>query len=100
MRKTAVLAVLVLGLSSVAAAPQPDSVAPQAVPHSIAMFLDELSNDGRREVTFKASAVGMRFFFEEPAGVTVYRFKNGRYVREAFVHNANLTSAMTLYASR
>ena len=29
--------------------------------------------------------MGVRFFFEEPGGVTVYRFDNGKYIKEEFL---------------
>src|SRR5687768_4684389 len=80
MRKLAVL-VVVGALSISAAPPKPSaSVAPDALPHQIAMFLGSMCNEGGREVRFKARAHGLRFFFEEQTGVTVYRFEKGRYV--------------------
>jgi hypothetical protein len=100
MRKVAVL--VALAALSVSAAPskRPPSIAPDAVPHSIALFLGSLSHDGGRQVTFKATAVGMRFFFEEPTGVTVYRFDNGRYIKEEFLRGSNLTKAVKRYAQK
>jgi hypothetical protein len=80
MRKVVGLA-LVVALSLSAATPKkksPASIAPDAVPHQIALFLGTLCNEGGRQVTFKARAHGVRFFFEEPMGVTVYRFEKGR----------------------
>src|SRR5690242_2114819 len=58
MRNVAVL-VLVAALSASAAPPgkkAPASVAPDTVPHDIAMFLGSLCNGGGRQVTFKARA--------------------------------------------
>ena len=101
MRKLAVLA-LVAALSAPAApAKKPvQRVAPEALPPSIALFLGSLCNGGSRPVTFKARAFGTRFFFEEPSGVTVYRFVDGEYVKEAFLSGSKLGSAMKRYASR
>ena len=101
MRKLAVLVVLV-GALSVTAAPakkaaKPASIAPGVVAHPIALFLNDLSREGKRQVTFRATAVGTRFFFEETSGVTVYRFVNGEYVKERFLPGARLASAMKRY---
>jgi hypothetical protein len=100
MRNFAVLAVLVAAVSGSAAPPKKAAIAPPAVAHSIALFLNDLSNDGKRQVTFRANAMGTRFFFEESSGVTVYRFANGQYVRETFLAGAKLSGAMKRYASR
>ncbi|HYI13053.1 MAG TPA: hypothetical protein VEK57_28665 [Thermoanaerobaculia bacterium] len=72
-------------------------VSPDQIPHNIALFLRTLSNDGRRTVTFKATAVGTRFFFEENGSVTVYRFENGVYVRERFAKGVKLATAVKRY---
>lgn len=102
MRRFAVsFLMLILALSLVAATPKrqtPARIAPDALPHEIAQFLRGLSRDGGRQVTFKATAVSTRFFFEEPGGVTVYRFTNGRYVREEFLGGSTLAKAMKKYA--
>ena len=102
MRRFAVLA-LVAALS-LSAAPKkksaPPPVAPEALPHSIAMFLGSLCNGGARPVTFKARALGVRFFFEEPGGVTVYRFADGQYVKEEFLRGSTLDRAVKKYAAR
>ena len=99
MRTTAVL--LLLMTLTVAAATSkkksPAIIAPDEVPHSIAQFMRGLSRDGARSVTFKATSTGQRFFFEEAAGVTVYRYKDGRYVKEAFLLNVKLDSARKRY---
>ena len=79
--------------------PPPAPAAPEAVPHSIALFLASLSNDGARTVTFKATALGKRFFLEEPTGVTVYRWENGGYVREEFLRASTLPKALKRYKS-
>jgi hypothetical protein len=100
VRKSLVLLLLLCAIA-VPAAPakkKPATLAPEAVPHSIALFLGSMSNDGRQSVTFKATAVGTRFFFEEPAGVTVYRFENGRYIREEFLRDMTLEKAIRRYA--
>jgi hypothetical protein len=95
--KVAVPALLLLLF--VAATPtKPAAVAPPAIPHPIALFLSDLSRQGKRQVTFKASAVGTHFFFEEQSGVTVYRFVNGQYVKESFLAGAKLPVAMKRFA--
>jgi len=100
MHKFAVLA-LVAALTVTAAPPQPAApVAPEALPHSIALFLGSLCNEGARPVTFKARAHGVRFFFEEPSGVTVYRFAKGRYVKEEFLGGFTLERAVKKYAAK
>lgn len=92
----ALIALLLLG-----AAPKkkvtPPQAAPDVVPHSIAMFLGSLSKDGARQVSFKATAVGTRFFFEEPTGVTIYRFDKGHYVKQEFVKGTSLAKAVKRY---
>lgn len=72
----------------------PITAAPETLPHSTALFLCTLSRNGARTVTFKATAVGTRFFFEENGGVTVYRYVNGTYVREEHVKGADLARAV------
>ena len=101
--RNAVVLLLVAALT-VSAAPAkkktPVPVAPDAVPHSIALFLGSLCNDGVRPVTFKARALGVRFFFEEPAGVTVYRFQKDRYVKEELLRGYTLDRAIRRYAKK
>lgn len=97
------MAVLALILAlSIAAAPKkaPTPIAPNAIPHPVALFLGTLSKEGARQVTFKASAVGMYFFFEEPTGVTVYRFDHGQYVKAEFLRTTTLAKAMKKYEKR
>ena len=109
MRKVVVLAALVLALATFSATPAkktskkkaaPTPVAPAILPHANALFLTHLSNDGKRQVTFRANALGTRFFFEEPTGVTVYRFESGQYVKETFLAGAKLDPTVKKYASR
>ena len=93
--------VIALLLFAVAASAAPaKSVAPSTVPHPVAMFLSSLSSSGRQKVTFKAAASGTRFFFEEPAGVTVYVFDGNGYRKETFLKSATLSSAMKRYGSK
>ena len=102
MRRSVVLLLFVLTISMPAATPKrstPSSAAPSALPHPIAQVLRSMSNDGRRTVTFKATAVGTRFFFEEPAGVTVYRFEKGEYVKDQFIRGTTLPKAVKRFAS-
>ena len=92
---------LMLVLSLVAATPKrqtPARIAPDVLPHEIGQFLRHMSRDGSRQVTFKATAVGTRFFFEETGGVTVYRFDQGKYVRESFLPGSTLAKALKKYA--
>ena len=102
MRRIAVL-LLLLTLTLSAAPPKkkstsPAPVAPPDVPHAMAQFLRTLSKDGKRSVTFKATAVGTRFFFEEPQGVTVYRYTDGNYVKETFVKGGKLPTVVKRFA--
>lgn len=101
MRRFAVsLLPLTLALSLVAATPKrptPARIAPEVLHHDIAQFLRGLSRDGSRQVTFKATAIGTLFFFEETGGVTVYRFHNGQYVRKEFLGGSTLAKAVKKY---
>ena len=96
--------VIVLALTLVAATPKKKAptlpAAPDVVPHSVALFLGSLSRDGARQVTFRATAIGTRFFVEEPTGVTVYRFDNGQYVKEEFVRGTTLAKVTKKYAGK
>jgi hypothetical protein len=84
--------------STLYAAVAPTRVAPEVVAHPNAMFLATLSGDGRQAITFKAAAMGTHFFFEEPAGVTVYEFDGRNYRRERFMKGATLTKALKQFA--
>ncbi len=78
--------------------PTPKAIAPDSMAHSIAMFLTHLSQSGKDRVTFKASAEGKRFFYEETAGVTVYTFDGlESYRKEAFLPKTTLEQAMKKY---
>ena len=102
MRRLVTISAIFLALTMTAASPKkkaaPAPAAPDVVPHSIALFLGSLSKDGARQVTFRANAVGTRFFLEEPTGVTVYRFEKGRYVKQDFVRGITLATAVKRYA--
>lgn len=103
MRRVAVLllfAALSLSAATSAKKKPPVSIAPDDVPHTIAQFLRSMSRDGGRQVVFKATASGTRFFFEEASGVTVYRFENGVYIKEEFLRGSNLAKAVKRYARR
>ena len=109
MRKLVVLMLfLALGVSGATKkppAPPPakkpvSTICPESIPHPIAMFLGTLSKEGARQVTFKAAAIGTRFFFEEPKGVGVYRFENGNYIREEFFRGTTLPKVMKRYAKK
>jgi hypothetical protein len=104
-RPLAGLIVLLLAVSLSGAAPKkkstpPAPAAPDVVPHSIALFLGSLSKDGARAVTFKATAIGTRFFIEEPTGVTIYRYDKGHYVKQEFVRGMTLAAAMKKFGGR
>jgi len=100
MRKIAVLVVVAaLSIGAKPSRPSP-SVAPDALPHSIALFLGSLCDEGGRQVTFKARAHGVRFFFEEPTGVTVYKFDKGKYMKEEFLRGFTLERAIKRYAQK
>lgn len=107
MRQLAIL-LLALTLSAYAAAPRkakaktslPPPAAPAEIAHPMALFLKELSNGGTRQVTFRATASGTRFFFEEKAGVTVYRFNGSTYVKEEFLRGSTLARAVKRHAGR
>ena len=75
----------------------PKMTAPETIPHSAAMFLASLSNDGKQKVTFRAQAVGTHYFFEEPGGVSVYAYDGAQYRRETFLKNATLAAAIKKY---
>lgn len=95
LQRLGVLASLLLLL---AAAPPPKPVAPATLSHPIAMFLTDISSEGKKLVTFKAAAIGKYFFFAETAGVTVYTFDgNSGYRKEAFLKGYTLTRAMKKY---
>lgn len=79
------------------APPAATHISPDRIPHNIALFLRTLSSDGARPVTFKATAVGTRFFFEENGSVTVYRYQNGVYVREQVAKGLKLAAAVKKY---
>jgi hypothetical protein len=111
MRKLLPL-LLVLTLSAFAASPKkttkakaktpppPAAIAPAELAHPMALLLKDLSQGGTRQVTFRATAVGTRFFFEEKAGVTVYRFNGSKYLKEAFLNGSTLAKAVKQYEGR
>lgn len=78
----------------------PKLVAPDTVAHANAMFLTSLCEKGSRRVTFKAAAVGTRFFLEESSGVTVYVYNGIDYRRETFLKQSTLEKAMKAYAKK
>ena len=75
-------------------------VTPEQVRRSVRNFLANLSSAGKKKVTFKAAAAGTHFFFEEPAGVTVYVFDGDGYRFESFIKSATLASAMKRYGAK
>lgn len=103
-RLLALLGVLAIALATSAAPakkktpPPPVTVAPVDIPHSTALFLVSLSKG--KQVTFKATAVATRFFFEEPSGVTVYRFIKGDYQKEEFLKGYTLARALKRYDAK
>jgi hypothetical protein len=64
----------------------------------MAMFLGGLSKDGKQKVTFRATALGTHFFFEEPDGVTVYVYdETVGYRKETFLRGSTLAKALKKY---
>jgi hypothetical protein len=98
MRSLAAIALLAFSITMFAAS---KPLAPDAIAHSNALFLSSLSNDGRRQVTYRAAASGTRFFIEERTGVTVYWFdeNGGMYRRQTFLKGYSLAKAMKKYAA-
>lgn len=92
------LSITLLAAVAASAAPPPKSIAPATVPHPMAMYLSELSKEGKQQVTFRAAAMGTHFFLEEPSGVTVYVYdETVGYRKDAFLKGSNLTKAMKKY---
>jgi hypothetical protein len=83
-----------------ATAVMPATAAPEMVPHSTALFLAAMSNDGKEKVTFRARAVGIHYFFEEPGGVSVYTYDGAEYRRETFMKGAKLAAAIRKYEGK
>jgi hypothetical protein len=97
LRRAAAL-LLIAGAITASAATPPKTIAPAMIPHPIALFLGDLSHDGKTKVTFRAAALGTHFFFEEPLGVTIYIYVDGTgYQKQSFVKGATLASAMKKY---
>ncbi len=89
-------ALLITSIAS--AATPPKTIAPATIAHPMAMFLGELSHDGKQQVTFRASALGTHFFLEEPAGVTVYVYdETVGYRKETFLKGSTLAKALKKY---
>src|SRR4051812_21063419 len=96
------LAVICVFVGAAPVPPKPvatvKTVAPTTLPHPVAMFLSNLCSSGKQKITFKAAAIGTRFFFEEDSGVTVYGFDgNSGYRKEAFLKGYTMTRAMKKY---
>ena len=91
--KRIVLAVALTVFSLAASKP----LAPESVPHPIAMFLAGLSNAGKKQITYRAAATGNHFFYEEAAGVTVYVYDGVGYKKQAFLKGLKLDAAMKRY---
>lgn len=97
LRRAALLLCILMLLVSATPAP-PRLTAPATLTHPIAMFLAGLSNEGKKEITFKAAALGTKFFFEEAAGVTVYDFIGADgYRKETFLKGYTLKRALKKY---
>ena len=97
--RTKLIAITLLLVSAIAlAAPKP--VAPETLAHTSALFLAGLANDGKRTVTYRATARNTRFFLEEPAGVTVYVYDGNEYRKEAFLRGVKLERAVKKYARK
>ena len=83
--------------ASKAAKPAVKPAAPDEIAHPIAIFLRTLSDDGKQRVQFRAAAHDKHFFFEEIAGVTVYRFDGVGYRKVELLRGATLATAMKKY---
>ena len=95
-RMTALL--LFLTTASAFAAPKPPP-APDAIPHSVAMFMAALAGDGKTKVTYTATARGTHFFFEQSGGVTVYTFDGDGYKKSELLKGYTLAKALKKYDS-
>ena len=99
MRQKLIAITLLLVSAAAVAAPKP--VAPETLAHSSALFLAGLANDGKRTVTYRATARNTRFFLEEPAGVTVYVYDgSSEYRKETFLRGVKLEKAVKKYAGK
>lgn len=98
LQRFATAVLLVAAVSASAATPK--AVAPSTMPHPVAMFLTTLSSAGKQQVVYRAAAAGTHFFFEEPAGVTVYVYDGAGYKKEAFLKSAKLKTAMARYGAK
>lgn len=95
--RTKLIAITLLLVSAIAlAAPKP--VAPETLAHASALFLAGLANDGKRTVTYRATARNTHFFLEEPAGVTVYTYVESEYRKETFLRGVKLERAVKKYS--
>jgi len=95
-RIVAVVSLVVL-CSAASPPPKPKTIAPELFPHTVAMFLSNLSADGKQRVAFKAIAFGTYFFFEEPTGVSVYQFDGAGYRRQSFLKGKTLAQVLAKY---
>lgn len=98
--RSLVFALLFAATASAATPPKKPAnvIAPDTIPHPMAMYLGGLSKDGSVRVTFRASALGKHFFLEEPAGVTVYIYdETVGYRKETFLKGSTLAKAMKRY---
>jgi len=92
------LSITLFAAVTAVAAPPPKNLAPATIPHPMAMYLSELSKEGRQQVTFRAAAIGTHFFLEEPNGVTVYVYdETVGYRKDAFLKGFTLAKAMKKY---
>jgi len=98
MHQKLIAITLLIVSTTLIAAPKP--VAPDTLPHSSALFLAGLANDGKRTVTYRAMARNTHFFLEEPAGVTVYVYDGNGYKKEAFLRGVKLERAVKKYGSK
>jgi hypothetical protein len=84
------------------AAPKPavKPIAPETLPHPIAMFLSQMCGGGKKRVSFKAQAVGTRFFFEDSTGVAIYGFDGVAYRKESFAKGSTIEKVLKRYGQR
>lgn len=83
--------------SKTASKPAQKLMAPDAISHANAIFLRNLSDDGKQRVLLRAAAHDKHFFFEETAGVTVYQYDGSGYKKLEFLRGATLATAMKKY---
>jgi len=99
LQRTLLIAVTLCVTTSLQAA-APKSIAPADIAHPFALYLAQLSNDGKQRVSYKATAIGTYFYFEESLGVSVYAYDGTRYKKVEFMKGATLAKAIKKYGKK